>query len=92
MVATVQMAPENAVPVVELPLSEEYGDSEDIDPAAVASAAARIAEFVSDSEGILGAGSVGAMPEAGAPVATETPVGNRWEAAIVPTSEEVGRP
>ena len=41
--------------MVELPLSEEYGESEDIDPAAAASAAARIAEFVLASEGVLGA-------------------------------------
>ena len=39
---------------MELPLSEEYGESEDIDPAAAASAAARIAEFVLASEGVLG--------------------------------------
>ncbi|XP_039827616.1 uncharacterized protein LOC120689397 [Panicum virgatum] len=55
--ATAQMAPENVAPVVELPLSEEYGESEDIDPAAAASAAARIAEFVSASEGVFGAGT-----------------------------------
>ena len=29
---TEQMAPGNVVPVVELPPSEEYGDSEEIDP------------------------------------------------------------
>ena len=43
------------VPVVELPLSKEYVESEDIDPAAVASTAARIAKFVSASEGVFGA-------------------------------------
>ena len=44
--------------VVELPLSsDEYGDSRDIDPAAATSAAARIAEFISASEDILGAGT-----------------------------------
>ena len=53
--ATAQTAPENVVPVVELPLSEEYGESEDIDPAAVDSVAARIVEFVTASEGVLGA-------------------------------------
>ena len=42
---------------MELPLSEEYGESEDIDPAAAASAAARIAEFVSASEGVFGMGT-----------------------------------
>ena len=51
------MAPENAVPVVEFLASEEYGDSEDINPAAAASTAARIVEFVSASEGALGAGT-----------------------------------
>ena len=56
MAATVQKAPETAVPVVELPLSEEYGESKDIDPAAAASAATRIAEFVSASEGVFGVG------------------------------------
>ena len=45
-------------PVVELPLSsDEYGDSRDIDPAAATSAATRIAEFISASEDILGAGT-----------------------------------
>jgi len=44
--------------VVELPdSSEEYGDSMDIDPAAAASAAAHIAEFVSASAGTLEAGA-----------------------------------
>ena len=38
--AMARMAPENVVPVVELPLREEYGESEDIDPATAASAAA----------------------------------------------------
>ncbi|XP_039827036.1 uncharacterized protein LOC120688716 [Panicum virgatum] len=52
--ATAQTAPENMEPVVELPLrSNEYRDSRDIDPAAVTSAAARIAEFLSASEDIL---------------------------------------
>ncbi|XP_039803582.1 uncharacterized protein LOC120667607 [Panicum virgatum] len=54
--ATGRMAQENVVLVVELPLSEEYGESEDIDPVAAASAAARIAEFVSASDDVLGAG------------------------------------
>ena len=56
--ATVQTAPEIMEPVVELPLiSDEYGDSRDIDPAAATSAAARIAEFISASEDILGTGT-----------------------------------
>jgi hypothetical protein len=37
--------------------SEEYGDSMDIDPAAVASAAAHIAEFASASADVLEAGT-----------------------------------
>jgi len=45
---------ENVVLVVELPLSEEYVESEDIDPAAAAGAVARIAEFVSAFEGVFG--------------------------------------
>ena len=52
-----QMAPESVVPVVELPPDEEFGDSAEIDPNAAASAAARIAEFISASEGALGAGT-----------------------------------
>ena len=55
--ATAQKSPETVVPVVELPLSEEYVESVDIDPAAAASAAARIAEFVSASEGVFGTGT-----------------------------------
>ena len=42
---------------MQFPPSEEYGDSEDIDPAAAASAAAQIVEFISASEGALGAGT-----------------------------------
>ena len=45
------------VPVVELPPSEVYGDSEYINPDAAASAAAWIAEFVSASEGVFGMGT-----------------------------------
>ena len=42
--AMAQMVPENVEPVVEPPLnSDEFGDSRDIDPAAAASAADRIA-------------------------------------------------
>ena len=55
--ATAQSAPGNMVPVLELSPSEEYGDSEEIDLAAAASAAAWIAEFISASEAILGAGT-----------------------------------
>ncbi|XP_039778502.1 uncharacterized protein LOC120645836 [Panicum virgatum] len=43
--ATAQTAPENVEPVVELPLSsDEFGDSRDINPAAAAYAADRIAD------------------------------------------------
>ena len=55
---TAQTAPENVVPVVQLPeSSEEFGDSRDINPATAASAADRIAEFVSSSEEVLSAGT-----------------------------------
>ena len=53
-----QAASEDMVPLVELPQSsEEYGDSGDINPAAAAGAADKIAEFVSASEEVLGAGT-----------------------------------
>jgi len=46
------------VPEVQLSdISEEYGDSMDIDPAAAASAAAHIAEFASASADVLNAGT-----------------------------------
>jgi hypothetical protein len=51
------MAPAVEVPVKEMPADEEFGDSEENDPAVAASAAVRIAEFISASEGILGAGT-----------------------------------
>ena len=55
---TAQATPENVVPVVQRPeSSEEYGDSRDIDPAAAAGAADRIAEFTSASEEVLNAGT-----------------------------------
>ena len=69
-----QTAPENAVPVVQLPeSSEEFGDSRDIDPAAAASAADRIAEFTSASEEVLNAGTSegprhGAIIQSGVPL------------------------
>ena len=71
---TAQAAPERVVPVVQLPeSSEEYGDSRDIDPAAAASAADRIAEFTSASEEVLNAGTSegprhGAIIQSGAPL------------------------
>ena len=71
---TAQAAPENVVPVVQLPeSSEEYGDSRDIDPTAAASAADRIAEFMSASEEVLNAGTSegprhGAIIQSGVPL------------------------
>ena len=57
-VKTAQVAQESTVPVVQLPdSSEEFGDSRDIDPAAAASAADRIAEFTSACEEVLNAGT-----------------------------------
>ena len=69
-----QAAPENVVPVVQLPESrEEFGDSRDIDPAAAASAADRIAEFTSASEEVLNTGTSegprpGAIVQSGVPL------------------------
>jgi hypothetical protein len=71
---TAQTAPKNVVPVVQLPeSSEEFGDSRDIDPAAAASAADRIAEFTSASEEVLNAGTSegprhGAIIQSGVPL------------------------
>ena len=51
---TAQTAPKSVVPVVQLPdSSKEFGDSRDIDPAAAASAADKIAEFTSACEEVL---------------------------------------
>ena len=72
--ATAQTAPENVAPVAQLPeSSEEFGDSRDIDPAAAASAADRIAEFTSASEEVLNAGTSegprhGAIIQSGVPL------------------------
>ena len=53
-----QTAPENVVPFVELLQSSgEYESSGEVDPVAAASAADKIAEFVSASEEVLGAGT-----------------------------------
>ena len=71
---TAQTAPENMVPVVQLPESnEEFRDSRDIDPAAAASAADRIAEFASASEEMLNVGMSegprhGAIIQSGVPL------------------------
>ena len=62
------------MPVVQLPKSsEEFGDSRDIDPAAAASAADRIAEFTSASREVLNAGTSegprhGAIIQSGVPL------------------------
>ena len=51
---TAQAVPKSVVPVVQLPdSSEEFRDSRDIDPAAAASAADKIAEFTSSCEEVL---------------------------------------
>ena len=55
---TAQAEPESVVLVVQLPdSSEEFGDSRDIDLAAAASTADRIAEFTSACEEVLNAGT-----------------------------------
>ena len=70
---TTQAAPESVVPVVQLlDSSEEFGDSRDIDPAAAASAADKIAEFTSACEEVLDAGTSegphhGAIIQSGVP-------------------------
>ena len=67
-------APENIEPVVELPLSsDEFRDLRNIDPAAAASAADRVAEFMSVSEEVLSAGTSegphhGAIIQSGVPL------------------------
>jgi hypothetical protein len=74
VMVTVHTAPGNIEPVVELPLSnDEFWDSRDIDPAAAASAADRITEFVSSSEEVLSAGTSegprhGAIIQSGVPL------------------------
>ena len=55
---TAQSATESVVPVVQLPdNSEEFGDSRDINPDAVASAADKIAEFTSACAEVLDEGT-----------------------------------
>ena len=55
---TAQATTDSAIPVVQLPdSSEEYGDSRDIDPAAAASAADKIAEFTSACAEVLDEGT-----------------------------------
>jgi hypothetical protein len=92
--ATVQTAPENVKPVVELPWSsDEFGDSGDIDPAAAASAADRIAEFASASEEVLSAGT-SEGPCHGAIIQSEVPLeflrSEQEEEAVWKAQFEVG--
>ena len=55
-----QVATDIVIQVVQLPDSSgEYGDSRDIDPAAVASAADKIAEFTSACAEVLDEGTTG---------------------------------
>ena len=71
---TAQTAPENVVPVVQLPeSSEEFGDSKDIDPAAAASTADRIIEFTSASEEVLNVGT-SEGPRHGATIQSRVPL------------------
>ena len=75
-------APENVVPMVQLPeSSDEFGDSRGIDPAAAASAADRIAEFTSASEEVRRAG-MSEGPRHGAIIQFGVPLEflrNEWE-------------
>ena len=91
---TAQAATESVVPVVQLPdSSEEYGDSRDIDPAAAASAADRIAEFASASEEVLSAGT-SEGPCHGAIIQSEVPLeflrSEQEEEAVWKAQFEVG--
>ena len=96
---TAQAAPENVAPVVQLPeSSEEYGDPRDIDPAAAASAADRIAEFTSTSEEVLNAGTSegprpGAIVQSGVPLEflrSEQEEEAIWKAQIEAGSQILG--
>jgi len=70
---TAQVATESVIPVVQLPdSSEEFGDSRDIDPTAAASAADKIAEFMSACAEVLDEGTSegphhGAIVQSGVP-------------------------
>jgi len=71
---TTQAAMESVIPVKQLlDSSEEYGDSRDIDPAAAASAADKIAEFTSACAEVLDEGTSegphhGAIIQSGVPL------------------------
>ena len=73
LTVTAQAVMDITIPVVQLPDSSvEYGDSRDIDPAAAASAADKIAEFTSDCAEMLDEGTSegpqhGAIIQSGVP-------------------------
>ena len=68
-----QAATDSMIPVVQLPDSSgEYGDSRDIDPAAAASTADKIAEFTSACAEVLDEGTSGG-PQHGAIVPSVVP-------------------
>ena len=70
-----QAVTESVIPVVQLPdSSEEYRDSRDIDPAAAASAADKIAEFTSAYAEVLDAGT-SEGPQHGAIIQSVAPPG-----------------
>ena len=80
--------------VVQLPeSSDEFGDSRDINPSAVASAADRIAEFTSASEEVLNAGT-SEGPRHGAIIQSRVPLeflrNEQEEEAIWEAQFEVG--
>jgi hypothetical protein len=81
-----QAAMDIVIQVVQLPDSSgEYGDSRDIDPAAVASAADKIAEFTSACTEVLDEGTTGG-PQHGAIIHSVVPPellrNEREEAAV----------
>ena len=93
-VVPVPTAQGSMVPVVQLPdSSEEYGDSRDIDPAAAASAANKIAEFMSACAEVLDEGTFGG-PQHGAIIQSVVPPellrNEREEAAVWQAQFEAG--
>ena len=89
-----QTAPENVVPFVELLQSSgEYESSGEVDPVAAASAADKIAEFVSASEEVLGAGT-SEGPRHGAIIQSKVPLeflrSEQEEEAVWKAQFEVG--
>jgi hypothetical protein len=72
---TAQAATNSVIPVVQLPdSSEEYRDSRDIDPAAAASTADKIAEFTSACAEVLDEGT-SEGPQHGAIIQSVVPPG-----------------